>query len=116
MGLSREIINSPETLSTLETLTIFFIFHGFTPPVGIAEELMDLSLSNGNALERIRFYLQCDSRLMSGASHLGYLESLNLNHVHRIHKSELYIIYISHCMCVGLKVGVTSSCYDDGSW
>jgi len=82
MGLSREIINSQLTLSTLETLTISFILHGFAPPVGITEELRTLSLSNGNALERIRLDFRCESELTSGVGLLGCLESLNLNHVH----------------------------------
>jgi len=71
MGLSREIIDSPQTLATLKTLTIFFIFYNFILPVGISAELRELSLSNGSVLERIRFDLQCETGLTSAGSLLN---------------------------------------------
>jgi len=94
MGLSREIINSQQTLSTLETLTISFFLHSVTPPVGISEELRTLSLSNGNALERIRLDFQCNAGLTSGAGFLECLESLNLNHVQWSGFSHLWLLEV----------------------
>jgi len=101
MGLSREIIDNPQTLSTLQTLTFFFIFHSFTPPVGISEELRELSLSNRSVLQRIQFYLQCDSGLNNGEGLLGYLEGLDLNHVHWSGFSRLLLVEVEVDIFVG---------------
>jgi len=101
MGLSREIVNSPQTLLNLETLTLFFIFHSFIPPLRIAEELRELSLSNENALQRIRFDLKCDSGLTNGAGILGYLMSLNLNLVQWSGFSRLLLVEVEVDIFVG---------------
>jgi len=94
MGLSGEIINCPQTLSTLKTLAFCFIFHGFTPTVGISEELRELSLSNRSVLQRIRLDLQCDSGLTGGAGLLGYLEDLDLKHVQWSGFSRLLLVEV----------------------
>jgi len=110
MGLSREIIDSPDTLSTLETLAFFFIFHSFTPPVGISEELRELSLSNRSALQRIRFDLQCDSGLTNGEGLLGYLGGLDLNHVQWSGFSRLLLVEVEVDIFVG-GAGVPTESY-----
>ena len=109
MGLSREIINNQQTLSTLETLTISFFLHSVTPPVGIAEELRTLSLSNGNALERIRLDFQCNAGLTSGAGFLECLESLNLNHVQWSGFSHLWLLEVEIEIFVGSAGAPTDS-------
>jgi len=101
MGLSREIIDSPQTLSTLETLAFFFIFHSFTPPAGISEELRELSISNRSALQRIRFDLQCDSGLTNGEGLLGYLEGLDLKLVQWSGFSRLLLVEVEVDIFVG---------------
>jgi len=97
MGLSREIINSPQTLSTLKTLTISFIFHSFVLPVGISAELRELSLSNGSALERIRFDLQCETGLTS----VAYLKSFKLDQVQWSGFSRLRLLEVEIDMFMG---------------
>ena len=101
MGLSREIIDSPQTLSTLKTLTIFFIFHSFILPVGIAAELRELSLSNGSVLERIRFDLQCETGLTSAASLFRYIKSLKLDQVQWSGFSRLRLLDVEVDMFMG---------------
>ena len=97
MGLSREIINSPQTLSTLKTLTISFIFHSFVLPVGISAEFRELSLSNESALERVRFDLQCESGLTS----LAYLKSFKLDQVQWSGFSRLRLLEVEIDMFMG---------------
>ena len=97
MGLSREIINSPQTLSTLKTLTISFIFHSFIRPVGISAELRELSLSNESALERIRFDLQCETGLTS----VAYLKSVKLDQVQWSGFSRLRLLEVEIDMFMG---------------
>jgi len=97
MGLSREIINSPQTLSTLKTLTISFIFHSFVLPVGISAELRELSLSDESALERIRFDLQCETGLTS----VAYLKSFELDQVQWLGFSRLRLLEVEIDMFMG---------------
>jgi len=58
-GLSKAIIDSPSTVSTLKTLTLLFTWDQYTPLLEILAELEDLSLSNGSALQKIRIDLDC---------------------------------------------------------
>jgi len=97
MGLSREIINSPQTLSTLKTLTISFIFHSFIRPVEISAELRELSLSNESALERVRFDLQCETGLTS----VAYLKSFELDQVQWSGFSRLRLLEVEIDMFMG---------------
>jgi len=101
MGLSREIIDSPQTLSTLKTLIIFFIFHSFLLPVGIAAELRELSLSNGSVL--IRFDLQCETGLTSAASLFRYLKSIKLDQVQWSGFSHLRLLEVKVDMFRGIE-------------
>jgi len=103
MGLSREIIDSPQTLSTLKTLTIFFIFYSFLLPVGIAAELRELSLSNGSVLERIRFDLQCETGLTSAAGLFRYLKSIKLDQVQWSGFSHLRLLEVKVDMFRGIE-------------
>jgi len=103
MGLSREIIDSPQTLSTLKILTIFFIFYSFLLPVGIAAELRELSLSNGSVLERIRFDLQCETGLTSAASLFRYLKSVKLDQVQWSGFSRLRLLEVKVDMFRGIE-------------
>jgi len=101
MGLSREIIDSPQTLATLKTLTIFFIFYNFILPVGISAELRELSLSNGSVLERIRFDLQCETGLTSAASLFRYLKWFKLDQVQWSGFNRLRLLEVEIDMFMG---------------
>jgi len=72
-GLSRAIMNSTPTLSTLETIT--FRMSWTTPFTGISEVLVQLSLSDGNVLEKIRINLYC-CRLLQKVF-LGYFKGFD---------------------------------------
>jgi len=79
-GLSKAIIDSPLTLSTLETLTFLFPWDYSIPLAGILAELEELSLSDASALQKIRIDLDC-SDMSTRSKLLKRLEEID-NKVH----------------------------------
>ena len=91
----------------------FFIFHGYTPPVRISEELRELSLSNGSALKSIRLDLQCHSGLTNGARLLGYLEALDLKHVQWSGFSRLLLVEVEFdIFAADMGISTTSNAFN----
>ena len=79
-GLSKAIIDSPLTLSTLETLTFLSPWDYSIPLAGILAELEELSLSDASALQKIRIDLDC-SDMSTRSKLLKRLEEID-NKVH----------------------------------